>query len=135
MSSNNEDDTSSAPGGETSADYMISESGKQTETTKGKKSGFDSVTDKIKEKVTGPDSVTDKIKEEVTGAGKSIKEGAASTVRRDDEDETKDLDSAQTSQGKIGDASSDPKTTGPTENLREKAAKTIDESEDSEEPA
>lgn len=135
MSSNNEDDTSSAPGGETSADYMISESGKQTETTKGKKSGFDSVTDKIKEKVTGPDSVTDKIKEKVTGAGKSIKEGAASTVRRDDEDETKDLDSAQTSQGKIGDASSDPKTTGPTENLREKAAKTIDESEDSEEPA
>jgi hypothetical protein len=135
MSSNNEDDTSSAPGGETSADYMISESGKQTETTKGKKSGFDSVTDKIKEKVTGPDSVTDKIKEKVTGAGKSIKEGATSTVRREDEDETKDLDSAQTRQGKIGDASSDPKTTGPTENLREKAAKTIDESEDSEEPA
>ena len=122
MSSNNEDDTSSAPGGETSADYMISESGKQTETTKGKKSGFDSVTDKIKEKV--------------TGAGKSVKEGAASTVGRDDEDDkTKDLDSAQTRQRKIGDASSDPKTTGPTENLREKAAKPIDESEDSEEPA
>jgi hypothetical protein len=32
-----------------SADYMISKSGKQTE-TKGKKSGFDCVTDKIKEK-------------------------------------------------------------------------------------
>jgi len=136
MSSNNEDDTSSAPGGETSADYMISESGKQTETTKGKKSGFDSVTDKIKEKVTGPDSVTDKIKEKVTGAGKSVKEGAASTVGRDDEDDkTKGLDSAQTRLRKIGDASSDPKTTGPTENLREKAAKPIDESEDSEEPA
>ncbi|MDQ6668529.1 MAG: hypothetical protein M3Y53_09930 [Thermoproteota archaeon] len=45
MSSNNEEDTSSAPGGETSADYLISESGKQTETTKTKKSGFDSVTD------------------------------------------------------------------------------------------
>jgi hypothetical protein len=150
MSSNNEDDTSSAPGGETSADYLISESGKQTETTKAKKSGFDtvtdkikekvtgpdSVTDKIKEKVTGPDSVTDKIKEKVTGVGKSVKEGAASTVRRDDEDDkTKDLNSAQTRQGKIGDAASDPKTTGPTENLREKAAKTIDESEDSEEPA
>jgi hypothetical protein len=122
MSSNNEDDTSSAPGGETSADYLISESGKQTETTKAKKSGFDTVTDKIKEKV--------------TGAGKSIKEGAASTVGRDDEDDkTKDLNSAQSRQGKIGDAASDPKTTGPTENLREKAAKTIDESEDSEEPA
>ena len=74
MGSDNEDDTSSVPGGETSADYLISESGKQTETTKAKKSGFDCVTDKIKEKVTGPDSVTDKIKEKVTGAGESIKE-------------------------------------------------------------
>ncbi|MGA9153057.1 MAG: hypothetical protein WBZ36_20970 [Candidatus Nitrosopolaris sp.] len=120
MISNKEDDTSSAPGGETSADYMISESGKQTETTKGKKSTFDSVTDKIKEKV--------------TGAGKSIKEGAASTVGRDgddDDDKTKDLDSAQ-AQGEIGEAASDPTTSGPTENLREKAAKNIDESEDSE---
>ena len=136
MSSNNEDDISSAPGGETSADYLISESGKQTETTKAKKSGFDSVTDKIKEKVSGPDSVTDKIKDKVTGAGESIKERAASTVRReDDEHKTKDLDSAQASPGKIGDAASDPTTTGPTENLREKAAKTIDEAEDSEEPA
>ena len=136
MSSNNEDDTSSAPGGETSADYLISESGKQTETTKTKKSGFDSVTDKIKEKVTGPDSVTDKIKEKVTGAGESIKERAASTAGRDDDEHKRsDLDSAQTSPGEIGDATSDPTTTGPTENLREKAAKTIDESEDSEEPA
>ena len=136
MSSNNEDDTSSAPGGESSADYLISESGKQTETTKAKKSGFDSVTDKIKEKVTGPDSVTDKIKEKVTGAGESIKQGAASTVGRDDDDhKTRDLDSAQATQGEIGDAASDPTTTGPTENLREKAAKTIDEGEDSEEPA
>jgi hypothetical protein len=135
MSSDNEDDTSSAPGGETSADYLISESGKQTETTKAKKSGFDSVTDKIKEKVTGPDSVTGKIKEKVTGAGESIKERAASTVGRDDDDhKTKDLDSSQASPGVIGDAASDPTTTGPTENL-EKAAKTIDESEDSEEAA
>jgi hypothetical protein len=148
MSSNNEDDTSSAPGGESSADYLISESGKQTETTKAKKSGFDSVTDKIKEKVTGPDSVTDKIKEKVTGpdsvtdkikekvtgAGDSIKQGTASTVGRDDH-KTRDLDSAQATPGEIGDAASDPTTTGPTENLREKAAKTIDEGEDSEEPA
>jgi hypothetical protein len=122
MSSNNEDDTSSAPGGETSADYMIYESGKQTETTRTKKSGFDSVTDKIKEKV--------------TGAGQSIKEGAASTVGRDDGDrKIKDLDSAQARSGEIGDAASEPTTTGPTENLRGKAAKTIDESEDSEEPS
>jgi hypothetical protein len=136
MSSNNEDDTLSAPGGETSADYLISESGKQTETTKTKKSGFDSVRDKIKEKVTGPDSVTDKIKEKVTGAGQSIKEGAASTVGRDDGDhKIKDLDSAQARPGEVGDAASEPTTTGPTENLREKAAKTIDESEDSEEPS
>ena len=150
MSSDNEDDNSSAPGGETSADYLISESGKQTETTKAKKSGFDSVTDKIKEKVTGPDSVTDKIKEKVTGpdsvtdkikekvtgAGESIKERAASTVGRDDDDhKTKDLDSAQAIPGEIGDAASDPTTTGPTESLREKAAKSIAESEDSEEPA
>jgi hypothetical protein len=128
MSSNNEDDTSSAPGGETSADYLISESGKQTETTKAKKSGFDTVTDKIKEKVTGPDSVTDKIKEKVTGAGQSIKEGAASTVGRDDGDrKIKDLDSAQARSGEIGDATSEPMTTGPSENLRKKAAKTIDE--------
>ena len=34
------------------SDYMISESGKQTETTKGKECGSDSVTDKINEKVT-----------------------------------------------------------------------------------
>ncbi|MGC2681099.1 MAG: DUF4231 domain-containing protein [Candidatus Nitrosopolaris sp.] len=46
------------------SDYMISESGKQTETTNGKKTSFDSFTDKIKEKVTE----------------KSIKEGSASTV-------------------------------------------------------
>ena len=50
-------------------------------------------------------------------------------------DKTRDLDSAQIRQGRIGDAASDPKTSSPTENLREKAAKTIDESEDSEEPA
>jgi hypothetical protein len=47
---------------------------------------------------------------------------------------TKELDSAQVRQVKIGDAASDPKTPGPTENLREKAAKTIDENEDSDEP-
>ena len=73
------------------ASSLISESGKQTETTKGKKSVLDSVTDKIKDKA--------------VGAGKSIKEGAASTVGRDDAgDKTRYLDSAQIRQGKIGDA-------------------------------
>ena len=46
----------------------------------------------------------------------------------------KDLDSAQTRQRGSGDASSNPRTTGPTENLREKAARTTND-EDSEEPA
>ena len=53
----------------------------------------------------------------------------------DDDDKTKDLDSAQARQGKIGEAASDPMTTGPTENLRQKAARNIDENEDSEESA
>lgn len=47
----------------------------------------------------------------------------------------KDLDSAQKNQRKIGEAESNPKTTGPAENLREKAAEMTDEDEDSAEPA
>jgi hypothetical protein len=50
------DNSSSAPGGESSADYMISESGEQQQqqtSTKGKKSGLESITDTIKEKVIG----------------------------------------------------------------------------------
>ena len=99
------------------SDYMISESGKQTETTNGKKISFDSFTDKIKEKVTE----------------KSIKEGSASTVGRETtggDNKTKDLNSAQ---GKIRDVASDTQITGHTENLQEKTAKTIDEADDSEE--
>ncbi|MGA8084944.1 MAG: hypothetical protein WB988_24080 [Candidatus Nitrosopolaris sp.] len=99
------------------SDYMISESGKQTETTNGKKTSFDSFTDKIKEKVTE----------------KSIKEGSASTLGREatgGDDKTKDLNSAQ---GKIRDVASDTQITGPTENLQEKTAKTIDEADGSEE--
>jgi hypothetical protein len=121
------DDKSSAPGGESSADYMISESGEQqeasTQTTKGKKSGLESVTDTIKEKV--------------SGTARSIKEGVSSTVGTNNEpdDTTKDLESAQVHQDRIGEASSDPKTTGPTDKVREKAAKTTDENEESEEPA
>jgi hypothetical protein len=61
---------------------VISESGKQTETTNGKKISFDSFTDKIKEKVTE----------------KSIKEGSASTVGRETtggDDKAKDLNSGE----------------------------------------
>jgi hypothetical protein len=49
--------------------------------------------------------------------------------RDDEDDKTKDLDSSQTRQEKIGDTALDPNTTAPTEKLREKPAKTIDESE------
>jgi hypothetical protein len=121
------DNTSSAPGGESSADYMISESGEQeqasTQTTKGKKSGLESVTDILKEKV--------------SGTARSIKEGVSSTVGTNNEadDRTKDLESAQVHQDKIGEASSDPRTTSPTDKVREKAAKTTDENQESEEPA
>ena len=98
------------------SDYMISESGKQTETTNGKKISFDSFTDKIKEKVTE----------------KSIKEGSASTVGRETtggDDKTKD----NSAQGKIPDVTSDTRITDPTKNLQEKTAKTIDEANGSEE--
>lgn len=89
---------------------MISESGKQTETTNGKKISFDPFTDKIKEKVTE----------------KSIKEESASTVGETTggDNKTKDLNSAQE---KIRDIASDTQITGPTENRQEKPAKTIDE--------
>lgn len=108
-------------GGESSADYMISESGEQPE-DKGKKSGVDIITDKIKEKA--------------TGVGRSVKEGLSDSTEKDNanEDSASDLDSAQTRQRKIGEADSDPSTTGPTENLRQKAARTTNE-EDSREPA
>jgi hypothetical protein len=116
MDSNNDNDTSSASGGESSADYMISESGEQPE-DKGKRSGVDTITDKVKDKV--------------TGAGRSVKEGLSDSTGKDS---AGDLDSAQTRQRSIGDADSDPSTTGPTENLRQKASKITSE-DDSEEPA
>jgi hypothetical protein len=50
-------------------------------------------------------------------------------------DEEKDLDSAQKEQKKLGQASSNPETKDPVENLHEKVAEMTDESEDSEEPA
>ena len=114
---------SNAPGGESSADYIISESGKQEQTTtKGKKSGLESITDTVKQKV--------------MGTAKSVKEGVSSTIGTDDNaGQEKDLESAQVHQDRIGEASSDPKTTGPTDTVREKAAETTDENQDTEEPA
>jgi hypothetical protein len=120
--SSNIDNPSGASGGESSADYIISESGEQqgtsTQPTKGKKNGLESLTDTVKEKV--------------TGTARSIKEGLSSRVgtKDDADDGSKDLESAQVNQDKIGQA----KTTSPTDTVREKAAKTTDESQDSEEP-
>ncbi len=57
------------------------------------------------------------------------------TMSDTEREEEEELDNAQRKQNKVGEASSNPITTGPTENLREKAANMTDESEDSEEPA
>jgi hypothetical protein len=46
-----------------------------------------------------------------------------------------ELDEVQEDQDEVGEAGSDPETSGPAENLREKAAKTTDKGQDSEEPA
>ena len=70
------------------------------------------------------------------GTAKSVKEGVSSTIGTDDNaDEEKDLESAQVQQDRIGEASSDSKTVGPTDTVREKAAETTDENQDREEPA
>jgi hypothetical protein len=113
---------SNATGGESSADYIISESGEHEQTTtKGKKSGLESITDTVKEKV--------------MATAKSVKEGVSSTIGTDDNaDEEKDLESAQVHQDRIGEAASNPRTLDPTDTVREKAAETTDESQVSEEP-
>ena len=49
--------------------------------------------------------------------------------------EERELDEAQDDQEEGGEAESNPKTSRPAENLRDKAAKTTDKSQDSEEPA
>jgi hypothetical protein len=49
--------------------------------------------------------------------------------------EKEQLDEAQDDQDEVGEAGSDPETSGPAENLREKAAKSIDKSQESKEPA
>ena len=51
------------------------------------------------------------------------------------ESEEKNLESAQNNQKRVGDAASDPETTGPAENLREKAAELNENDQDSREPA
>ena len=50
-------------------------------------------------------------------------------------DSTENLDKAQQNQKRVGAAESDPDNTGPAENLREEAAKAVDEEEDSAEQA
>jgi hypothetical protein len=47
----------------------------------------------------------------------------------------KKLDNAQHDQDNVGAAASNPDTAGPAENLRDKAAKAEDKSQDSREPA
>jgi hypothetical protein len=47
----------------------------------------------------------------------------------------KKLDNAQQDQDNVGAAASNPKTTGPAENLRDKAAKAEEKQEGSREPA
>ena len=48
---------------------------------------------------------------------------------------SEELENAQKNQKKIGAAENDPSTTEPADKLREEAAETVDEDEDSSEPA
>jgi hypothetical protein len=50
-------------------------------------------------------------------------------------DSTENLEKAQKNKKRFCAAESDPKTTGPADNLREDAAEAVDEEEDSAEPA
>lgn len=53
-----------------------------------------------------------------------------------EQNDERNLEQAQRNQNKVGDAASNPDTTGPAENLREKAAEMNDSDEDkSKEPA
>ena len=63
---NSKDNSSSAPGGESSADYIISEWRATTNIDKRKKGGLESFTDTVKEKL--------------VGSAKSVKEGVSSTI-------------------------------------------------------
>jgi hypothetical protein len=50
-------------------------------------------------------------------------------------DREDELSDAQKKQNKVGEAGSNPETSGPAENLRDKAAKMTDKNQDSEEPS
>jgi hypothetical protein len=52
-----------------------------------------------------------------------------------DNKSSEELENAQKNQKKIGAAENDPATTEPADKLREEAAETLDEDEDSSEPA
>lgn len=55
---------------------------------------------------------------------------------KEEQTEERNLNAAQSNQNKVGDAAANPETTGPAENLREKAAEMNDSEEDkSKEPA
>jgi hypothetical protein len=56
------------------------------------------------------------------------------SIKMSDKDD-ENLESAQKNQRKIGQAESNPGTSGPAENLREEAAEMTDEGQDSKEPA
>jgi hypothetical protein len=55
---------------------------------------------------------------------------------KEEQTEGRNLNAAQSNQNKVGDAAANPESTGPTENLREKAAEMNDSEEDkSKEPS
>ena len=58
-----------------------------------------------------------------------------SNYSEDKSKKNKDLDQSQNNQKVVGDASENPETSGPAENLREEAAKATDNSNNEKEPA
>lgn len=58
-----------------------------------------------------------------------------SNISKDKEKENRELDQSQNNQKIVGDASDNPETSGPAENLREQAAKATDNSSNEKEPA
>ena len=54
----------------------------------------------------------------------------AMSNKNNNQSEKRDLDRAQNQQERVGDAGSNPDTTGPAENLREKAPEMNDSDED-----
>ncbi len=58
-----------------------------------------------------------------------------SNTYEDKNNKNKDLEKSQNNQKVVGDASENPETSGPAENLREEAAKATDNSNNEKEPA